>query len=379
MLRAEKGTGLESFFAGHHQPPDPLLPVGFQKQTALTLSAVGDLMNNKALGNSEGVFYKEVADLIFDVDVSFANMESTLTDGPVEEATLSMDDLPKINATPEQFNAFKGHQGRQYTVFQTANNHILDCGMEGFDTTHDTLEAEGYKYVGTNRTAKDQKKGLIIDADGIRLGFVAATWGINNRPFPDGKDYLVNVVRFHRRDGQVDLSLLEEQMAFCRSQACDLVIACLHWGCEWEFFPRKHQVDIAHSLAESGADVIIGHHSHNIQPVEWYRSQRDPHRIIPILYGMGNLAAVDTAPHTVLSLIANLTIAKGQVDGETKTLVEGMEVTPVVQMAYDLQTKPYVRLEVLKDAFHSAAGEKRAYLGQIAGYADLALGTGWRS
>ena len=119
----------------------------------------------------------------------------------------------KINATNEQYNAFKGHKGMQYSVFNTANNHILDCGMEGFNTTHDRLEAEGFFYVGTNRTPKARRKSLIITTNGVKFGFVAATYSLNGRPFPDGKDYLVNFIPFHRFKGKVDVSLLEKQIS----------------------------------------------------------------------------------------------------------------------------------------------------------------------
>jgi poly-gamma-glutamate capsule biosynthesis protein CapA/YwtB (metallophosphatase superfamily) len=380
VVKAEKGKNLESFFAHHRQAPDPLLPPGFQQQRSLELSAVGDLMCNRALDHSEDVFYEHVADRIFDADVSFANLESTLTSGAIEETAIGPGEMPKINATLVQWNAVKGHEGRQYTVLQTANNHILDCGMEGFDTTHDLLEAEGFHYVGTNRSPEDAKKGLILTVNDIRLGFVAATYGVNDRPFPDGNTYLVNLVRFHRHQGDVDLSLLEDQMAFCRSQECDFVIACLHWGCEWEFYPRQGQIDQAHSLAESGADLIIGHHAHVIQPVEWYRTQRDPDRVVPILYGLGNLSPICWAPHTVLSLIANLQISTGMVNGVRKTLVERGNLTPVVPMVFDCAGRRRARLEVLRNLVrHGIDDETHPYVEQIAGYADLVLGTGWRN
>lgn len=382
VLRADKGRDLESFFLNHRHPPMPLLPAGFRKHTSLTMSAVGDLICYKAheaLDQSEGTFYEHVADRIFNADISIANLESMLTTGPIADMVFGSDMAPKVNAKRAQFNAVKGHRGRQYTVFQTANNHVFDSGMEAFDTTHDVLEAEGFYYVGTNRKPEDAKKGLILTVNGIRLGIVAATWGVNNRALPEGKEYLVNLVRFHRHDGHVDLSLLEEQMTYCRSQGCDLVILCLHWGFEWEFFPRQHQISQAHSLVESGADVIIGHHAHVIQPVEWYRSQRDPDRVVPILYGLGNLSPFCWISHTVLSLIANIRIAKGFVNGVEKTLVEGLDLTPVLYVESEQDGKPCARIEALGDFVgQSAEGHMRAYARQVAEYADLVLGRDWR-
>jgi poly-gamma-glutamate capsule biosynthesis protein CapA/YwtB (metallophosphatase superfamily) len=156
---------------------------------------------------------------------------------------------------------------------------------------------------------------------------------------------------------------------------------CLHWGLEFEFFPRQEQIDIAHHLIEHGADAIISHHAHNIQPLELYRTKRDPDRVAPILYGLGNLSSLIWASHSVLSLIASLTIAKGRMGDGEKTLVEKLNLTPVVQMEYDLDASPFVRIEILKDALkQSGEGEdRRAYLEQCAQYADLVLGESWRS
>lgn len=378
VIRAEKGSRLEAFFESQ-QSIKPALPHNFQSKTSITLSAVGDLMCNRALENSADRYYEQVADLIFPADVSFANLESSLTSGLIDEPSLSVGKLPKINASSAQYEVIKGYQQKHYRVFQTANNHMLDCGLDGILTTHRQLVSDGIPYVGTNESTEGQKKGLILDVKGIRLGFVAATWGVNNRPFPEGKNYLVNVVHFHKHKGEVDLSLLEEQMTWCRQQGCDLVIAGLHWGCEWEFFPRVYQLEQAHRLAEAGADVIIGHHAHVIQPIEWYRTKRDPDRLVPIFYNLGNLVAIVTAPFSALSLVARLTLTKGQVNGEDKTLVESEQLTPVIQLSQEKNGKQTVWLE----SFQRLLGKKtespfREHIEKAAKYADLVLGHGWQ-
>ncbi|HJX38242.1 MAG TPA: CapA family protein [Anaerolineae bacterium] len=380
IVRPEAGLDLAPFHAAREQIGVSLLPARFEGSASVEMSAVGDLTSTAGVENSQGRFYEHVADLIFDTDLSIANLESTLTKGEIGDFVLPDGEEPMINATLEQYHAFKAHQGRQYTILQTANNHILDRGMEGFDTTHDQLEADGFLYLGTNRTPEAQKQGLIVTFSGLRLGLVGATYGINSRPFPDGKEYLVNLVPFHRFRGPVDLSLLEDQIGYCKSQRCDFVTLCLHWGLEFEFFPRQEQVDITHALVESGADLIISHHAHNIQPLELYHTKRDPDRIAPILYGLGNLSSLIRAPHSVLSLIANMTVAKGWLDGLEKTLVERVTLTPVVQMEYDLEGTPYVRVEKLNDALREAEHDEgtEAYLNQATGCADLVLGTSWR-
>ena len=50
-------------------------------------------------------------------------------------------------------------------------------------------------------------------------------------------------------------------------------------------------------FTEGLSDAIISHHTHNIQPYEFYQTLRDPHRKAPIFYGLGNLSSLSSAPH----------------------------------------------------------------------------------
>ena len=184
VVRAERGGGLEAHFA-QQQNFTPPLPATFQKQTTVSMSAVGDLMCNAALENSAERYYQNVADLIFAADVSCANLESTLTTNEIVQPKLSLDELPKINATPRQYEIASRYQGRKYSIFQLANNHILDHGLEGILTTRKKLDEDGIPHVGTNLSAEEQEKGVIMEVNCLRLGFVTATYSLNLRPFPD--------------------------------------------------------------------------------------------------------------------------------------------------------------------------------------------------
>jgi hypothetical protein len=161
---------------------------------------------------------------------------------------------------------------------------------------------------------------------------------------------------------------------------CDFIIVSIHWGMEFEFYPRQDQVDIAHYLIECGADAIISHHTHNIQPYEFYQTRRYPHRKAPIFYGLGNLSSLSSAPHRALSLITNLKVIKGHVNGHQKTLVARANVTPVLQVEYDCNEKPYLQIEKLNDLIKSARSKGRSeYVKKSEQYADLVIGRSWRN
>ena len=82
--------------------------------------------------------------------------------------------------------------------------------------------------------------------------------------------------------------------------------------------------------------------------MEWYRPQRDPERLVPIFYGLGNLVAIITAPWSALSLVAQLTLTKGRLHGKTKTLFEAMQLTPVIQLNDEKDGLSSVWLEKLQ-------------------------------
>lgn len=379
IVRAEKGSDLEAYFDQQRQVDPPPLPVGFEKQAEIELTAVGDLMCNSLLDNSADCYYQDVANLIFESDISYGNLESSLTNADTRQEKKSPKDPPKVNASAKQFSIVGGYQGRKYSILQLANNHILDRGLEGLITTRQQLEADGIFQVGTNRSVEEQKRGVILEVGGVRLGFVAATYSVNDQPFPDNQTYLVNLVRFHQARGETDLSMLLDQVNWCRQQGCDLVIAGLHWGIEWEFFPRVSQIKQAHQLAEAGVDVILGHHAHVIQPFEWYRTQRDPDRWVPILYGLGNLVPPFLAPFNTLSLVARLSLVKGRVKGVQKTFVDSLSLTPLIQLAQKVNEADRVWLEDLQSAVQNHTdGEFAPYLAEAAKYANLVLGNRWQ-
>lgn len=376
VLRGEKGAQLEAFFKNNQKQIS--LPKGFEKKYLVTFSAVGDLIKVKGLENSRDKLYETVADLIFDKDISYANLESQLTRQEIGEMRFSDKEPPPLCLTIEQYDAIKGHRGKQFTLMHTACNHTFDAGLEGIDTTLAQLQEDQILDLGTNRHPAEQQQGRVIEKNGIKIGFVSATFGLNGKKVPKDKEYTVNVVKFHpyqkkQANSKPDLTLLNNQITYCREQGSDIIMASLHWGYEYEFFPRQHQVEVAHALVEAGVDVIAAHHAHVLQPVEYYRPRRDPDRTAVIAYSLGNLTTSFSAPHLVLSGILNLTIVKGNVNGEEKTVIRDAQLIPVVQRDFLAGDVPVIQLEKLEDFPGNKSGEERDYISAVKGYAELVL------
>jgi poly-gamma-glutamate synthesis protein (capsule biosynthesis protein) len=118
----------------------------------------------------------------------------------------------------------------------------------------------------------------------------------------------------------------------------------MHWGYEFEFFPRKKQVEIARQLVEEGADAIVCHHPHVAQPVEYYQTKRDPQRKAIIAYSLGSLTWGYSAPHLALSIVLNLELSKGHMHGRKCTYIASAKVTPVCRIYEQVEGKVITRI-----------------------------------
>jgi poly-gamma-glutamate synthesis protein (capsule biosynthesis protein) len=336
-------------------------------------------MCTKGLDDAKDRFYEEVAELIFGIDIAYANLESTLTAGEIAATTFTEDETPKINLTPRQYQTIIGHRGRRFDVVQLANNHILDCGEEGIRTTIAQLRADGVEQVGVNETETDAMRPRITEIAGLRIGWVAHTFSVNFKPFPADKPWIVNMTPMHLMPDP-DVSGIEAQVRACREAGCDLVFVSLHWGLEFELYPHPDQLRWAHRFAEAGADAVIGHHPHVAQPVEIYRPESDPSRTVPILYSLGNLTSLISHPSNVASLVARLRLSTGMLGGMRRTLVTGLELTPVALLAEKGQTGSTLKLFPATVLLEGSGDEATdVYLSEVAGYIDVVIGDGWRA
>lgn len=379
VRRGEKGKNLEAFFA-EQRGRKISLPSDFIPKQTLTLSAVGDLMQHDTLTLQDYSPYRTIADTLFSTNISFANLESPLTGQDLKNLTIREDESPALCISQSQFERLKGDGSRQFTVMATACNHSLDFGEEGVLTTRSSLAKAGIRSIGTNGDEEGQRRGEIVETKGVRIGFIDATFGLNGKLLPEKKAYLVNRIALNQISGAIDLGLLETQIAWCRRLGCDFIVASLHWGLEYEFFPTSQQITVAHRIIELGADLILGHHPHVIQPIEYYTPKRDPHRIAPIYYSLGNLSNPFETPFMALSLLSLIELSKGTFNGKSVTYVRKVTNIPIIQELYRGESSGIEFRPLLKSLDDpTATPYKRDFTHQAKTYADLVLGEGWRT
>ena len=376
------GHNLEDHFAPFRTHRFDLNPEGFEAQHSVEISFVGDLMATKGLPNSADTLYDNVADLIFDADLVYANLESTLTNQPIAPLEYSTEKPTIINITPQAYSVITRWKGKCYDLVHLANNHVLDCGEEGIQTTLAYLKRDNIRQIGVNETPADQMKPSITEVKGISIGWVAHTYDVDSMPYPDSNPNIVNMTPFHMVP-EPDLSLIEKQIENCRDAGCDFVILSLHWGLEFELYPHPDQLKWAHWFAECGADMIVGHHPHVIQHMEIYRPKRNPQRPVPIIYSLGNLTPIKSHPATVASLVAGLSLAQGKLSGQRFTFPTQLRLTPVVTLQHGTGEMAslgiYGLARILSQIRQKRADKLSIYLTEVANYMDSVIGRDWCS
>lgn len=284
----EGGGSIDSQDAGEIELGDgilqesPVLPAEDVYRQA-TVAAVGDVMvhqtqyvraYNPQTGNYDfRPSFEVIAPYLQEADLVVGNLETTLGG---EKRGFSA--YPRFNSPDEIVSALKD---AGFDLLCTANNHSLDSGEKGLYRTIEVIEETGMKHFGTARSREERDSPLIVEVNGIKLSFLAYTYGTNGLPIPEGKEYIVNLI-------------VEEQIiadiAGARREGADLVILYLHWGEEYRPEPTDEQKRLARVAAQAGADIILGSHPHVIQPMEYIsakESDGEDKRVF-VAYSMGN-------------------------------------------------------------------------------------------
>jgi len=234
--------------------------------------------------------FADVADVFRQADYGFVNLETPVAPDHSLGTKAFM-----FNAPIALLVALKASG---ISIVSFANNHVFDQGHAGFNESLGHLKDAGLLYVGSNDSAADAWKPVIVEKDGIKVGWLGMTRWLNGNRNPE-KDADPHVAFFpypgesNGAPGMDEDGVLAAIKA-ARSQ-CDFLIVSIHWGIEYSPTPRPEDVDIAHKMLEAGAGAIIGAHPHVLQPIETYLTQ--DHRKTVIFYSMGNFLSNQSATY----------------------------------------------------------------------------------
>lgn len=209
-----------------------------------------------------------IAPTLRSADFAFANLECPL-------ARVA----PKI-ARPPAFKAEPGLapelKAAGFDVLSQANNHALDCGRHGLVESLGALARAHLQAIGAGLTEAKALQPLVTRARGVRIAWVGASQ-FASAPLAS-------------QAARPSVALLSEgslrsQVRAARRVA-DVVVVSLHWGVEYQAAPTPRQRRWAHAALAAGADIILGHHSHVLGPIEAVELNG---RQRLVAYSLGNL------------------------------------------------------------------------------------------
>jgi poly-gamma-glutamate synthesis protein (capsule biosynthesis protein) len=207
--------------------------------------------------------FRELAPFFAGADIAFANLESPFSDRghPAEHGMV-------FKAAPEMI---EGLRLAGIKVVSTANNHARDCGEYGVKFTLDWLASHGISAAGTGATPEAAHKGVVLERNGTRFGFLGYTFDQANGNYKTQDDCVA----------VADVEKMRADVGDLKRRS-DVIIVSMHAGNEYQPKPNAMQIRFARAAIDAGARVVAGHHPHVVQPVEHYGGG-------VIFYSLGNL------------------------------------------------------------------------------------------
>ncbi|WP_420628159.1 CapA family protein [Candidatus Leptofilum sp.] len=310
----------------------PILQTALAPEPIVHLASVGDIMLDRGLGiviqNGNLAYpFANVAPLLQNADITVGNVESAL--GNVGTAELKS--YP-FRAPPEAAEALAL---AGFDVVSLANNHGMDYGSEALLQAIDLLQEQGIAPIGAGNDFGAAHAPHIAQVNGLSLAFL----GYVHVPVEvSGFDTAVWTAAENAPGlAWADPETIAADVTAVRPQA-DLVIVVLHSGYEYIEEPSPAQTAAARAAIDAGADLVIGHHAHILQGIEFYNGG-------VIAYGLGNFAfEIDGPPETaVLNVwldqdgVRSLELIPALVqEGGQPRLAESWEAAPILRQVYFL-------------------------------------------
>ena len=229
-----------------------------RSEVDLTISAAGDCtlgddinfnpMNSFSTVHSmygSSYFLENVRSIFESDDITFVNLEGTLTDQGTRE-----NKQYAFRGDPSYVQILTGGSVEAVTL---ANNHSSDYGPTSLTDTEKYLDQAGVEYCNGDKI-------IVKDVNGVRIGLI----GI----------YVL-------AEGEAKAEQVQRTIAAAREDGAQVVVVAFHWGSEMETSPDKTQQTLAHLAIDSGADLVVGHHPHVLQGIEKYSGKY-------ICYSLGN-------------------------------------------------------------------------------------------
>ena len=239
------------------------------KEKRMSLISVGDILIHESVykdaEKEDGTYdfhymFTDIEPIIKKYDLKFCNQESN-----IGGKTLGISGYPSFNS-PDEIGDELVNLG--FNLISLANNHTLDKGQDAALYSNSYWKSKNVNFAGSYSGVEERNEVKIYEQNGIKYAFLAYTTISNAKV---RKDYLLNM--YSAAKAKVDIEKVKDQV--------DVILVSMHWGVEDTNTPTESQRQIADYLSSLGVNMIIGHHPHVVQPVEYVNDTL-------VIYSLGN-------------------------------------------------------------------------------------------
>lgn len=326
LLRREKtevfefnnsNSNLQDELLNYYQTGQNSIKSSEPQKASVNFLAVGDIMLSRKVAkemdnNNDWLLpYSKTEHWLNSVDFVFGNLES-----PFNGTEYYNPGETLIFNSP--LKAIEGLKLNNFKVLQLANNHAFDQGKKGLEFTQNLLNEFDIHHIGTGSTTAEAFKPVIIEQNGLKICFIAASYASMNDSGKTINDYVARIE---------DLDLLKTNIQNLKA-TCDFTVASMHAGTEYTHQPNKAQITFAHAAIDYGADMVIGHHPHWVQKIEKYNNKY-------IFYSLGNFIfdqmwSQETKEGLALKISLSKNLTAALQGPKTMAELDSIELLPVI-------------------------------------------------
>ena len=182
------------------------------------------------------------------------------------------DGLPLYLNFPDEFAEAVKKAG--INVVTTANNHLLDKNIEGAKRTLDILDKYNITHVGSYRNQEEKDKIIMIDVQGIKIALLAYTSKMNYYKMDtlyEKYNYITRIIPNKKKSKYYNeiFDDIKNDFIKVKNASPDIIIVLAHMGTQFLHSTDDFQDEWNQIFTELGADIILGDHSHSVQPLQY--------------------------------------------------------------------------------------------------------------
>lgn len=271
--------------------------------TRVSFAAIGDNLvhpciyidaKNRAVAGGRAYNFKppyaDILPIIQAADYAFINQET-----PMAGAQFGYSGYPYFNS-PQDLGYDLVEMG--FDIIGLANNHMLDQGAAGYQGTIDFVKTLDVTTIGAYENVDDYNDIRILEKDGFTIALLAYTYGTNFITLPASSTLYVPYIS----DEEITRQVGEAQAK------ADAVIVSIHWGVDNADVPDAEQKRLAQLMADLGVNVILGHHSHTVQPIVELTGKGGNQTLC--IYSLGNIISGMAEPKNMLGGVFGFELVK---------------------------------------------------------------------